>query len=67
MMYSEPFSKYGHGSGLKWDGIEKQSIYGYEDETIIQRGTKFRITKVEKKGGSVFFDMEVIGQNLEVK
>jgi hypothetical protein len=62
MMYSEPFSHYGNGGKLNWDGISKQSSFGYEDETIIQRGTKFRVTKVEKKNGNYYFDIEVVEQ-----
>jgi SPP1 gp7 family putative phage head morphogenesis protein len=62
MMYAEPFSNYGHGNGLKWDGITKQTSFGYEDETIIQRGTTFRVIKVEKKGTDIYFDVEVVKQ-----
>jgi hypothetical protein len=71
MMYAEPFSHYGHGAKLHWDwdsvskhldGISKQSDFSYEDETIIQRDTKFRVTKVEKKGADIFFDIEVVKQ-----
>jgi hypothetical protein len=62
MMYAEPFSHYGNGQKLNWDGIAKQAGFGYEDETIIQRGTTFRIAKVEKKGGSTYFDIEVVSQ-----
>jgi hypothetical protein len=62
MMYAEPFSAYGRGAELKWDGIAKQAGFGHEDETIIQRGTTFRVIKVEKKGTNVYFDLEVISQ-----
>lgn len=62
MLYSEPFSHFGDGDGRKWDGISPQTSFGYEDETIIQRGTTFRITKVEKKRQQVFIDMEVVEQ-----
>jgi hypothetical protein len=62
MMYAEPFSHYGDGAGLKWNGISKQAGFGYEDETIIQRGTTFRVIKVEKKGGDTYFDLEVVSQ-----
>ena len=31
-----------------------------ENEMILQRGYSYRITKVEKKGGSYYLDMEVI-------
>ncbi|MDR1659789.1 MAG: minor capsid protein [Desulfovibrio sp.] len=62
MMYSEPFSAYGEGGKRKWDGISKQSYFGFEDETIIQRGTTFRVIKVEKQGDNIYFDLEVIKQ-----
>lgn len=59
MMYAEPFSHYGAGDKRKWDGKKAQASFGYEDETIIQRGTTFRITKVEKVGSRVSFEIEV--------
>jgi hypothetical protein len=62
MMYAEPFSAYGRGDGLNWNGIAKQAGFGHEDETIIQRGTTFKIIKVEKKGGNIYFDIEVVSQ-----
>jgi hypothetical protein len=65
MMYAEPFTRFGPGAKLDWDGKTGQSDFGTEVETIIQRGTTFRITKVEKKGGNIYFDIEVIWQILE--
>lgn len=62
MMYAEPFSHYGAGGKRKWDGKKTQTSFGYEDETIIQRGTKFRIMKVEKSGYKVSFEIAVIEQ-----
>ena len=67
MMYAEPFSHYGDGDKMRWDslnldGISKQSDFGYEDETIIQRGTTFKIIKVERKNGNYYFDIEVVKQ-----
>lgn len=63
MMYVEPISAFGNGSGLSWDGKTKQSGYGSEFETIMQQGTQFRITKVERSGGQIFIDIEVINQD----
>jgi hypothetical protein len=65
MMYAESFSAYGRGDGLNWNGITKQADFGYEDETIIQRGTTFKVVKVEKKGSNIFFDLEIISQIAE--
>ena len=61
MMYAEPFSKYGNGGGRSWDGLATQSSFGSESEIILQQGTIFRVTKVEKKSGTIYVDMEVIG------
>lgn len=63
MMYCEPFSAYGYGSGKSWDGKSKQSSFGYESEILIQRGTTFRITKVDKSGGTWYIDVDIIEQN----
>lgn len=63
MLYSEPFSAFGHGvKSHTWDGIQKQSDFGYEAEMVIQRGTQFRVTKVEKTGSRWFIDVEVVAQ-----
>ena len=59
MMYCEPFSHFGNGSKLHWDGQSSQSSFGYEAEILIQRGASFTITKVEKVGGKIYLDMEV--------
>lgn len=61
-MYCEPFSAYGHGKGKNWDGIAGQFSYGYESEILIQRGTKFKITKIEKSGGTWYIDVDIIEQ-----
>jgi hypothetical protein len=31
-------------------------------EMIIQRGTTFKVIKVEKKGSDIYFDLEVVSQ-----
>lgn len=64
MMYAEPYSSFGNGSGRSWDGIAKQSTFGIESEIILQRGTTFRVTKVEKSGNTWYIDVEVINQNV---
>lgn len=63
MMYVEPFSAFGNGSGKSWDGLKTQSSFGQESEIILQQGTTFRVTKVEKTPGTIYIDLEVIGQN----
>ena len=61
-VYCEPFSAFGNGNGRDWDGISKQTSFGYEAEILLQRSTKFRITKITKDNGQWYVDMEVIGQ-----
>ena len=65
MMYVEPFSAFGNGSGKSWDGLKPQSSFGQESEIILQQGTTFRVTKVEKTPGTIYIDLEVIGQKLQ--
>jgi hypothetical protein len=64
MMYVEPFSAFGNGSGRSWDGISPQSTIGSEAEMLVQRGTKFRVKKVEKSGGTIYIDVDVIEQGV---
>lgn len=53
-----------YDDGIKWDGNNKQKEFGSESEILIQRGTKFRVTKVEKgKNGIWYIDLDVIEQN----
>lgn len=67
MLYAEPFSHYSPDDhttgGQNWDGKTPQGSFGSESEMIIQRGTSYRITKVEKSEYSWYFDMEVVGQD----
>lgn len=63
MMYAEPFSGFGHGSGRAWDGIASQSYFGGEFETILQQNTQFKITKVERTRGTLYVDLDIIGQD----
>lgn len=62
MMYCEPFSQFGNGSGHSWDGFAKQTNFGQESEILIQRGTTFRITKIEKGAKCWYIDVDVIEQ-----
>lgn len=61
MMYVEPFSGFGHGAGRGWDGVSKQSTFGHELETILQQGANLKITKVERSGGTLYVDFDVVG------
>lgn len=59
--YVEPISRFGMGAGKRWDGISKQSSFGSEFEVILQRGSQFKVTKIEKKYGHMYIDMDLIG------
>lgn len=65
MMYVEPISAFGYGDGRSWDGVASQATFGHEAEMLMQRGTRFRVTKVEKSNGTIFVDMEVIEQGVQ--
>lgn len=62
-MYLEPFSAFGNGAcSVNWDGVAKQANFGNEAEVLLQRGTKFRITKVVNNSSKWYIDVEVIEQ-----
>ena len=67
MLYSEPFSAFGHGAKKSWDGTSKQNWFSSEDETILQRGTKLVPTKVSYSNGTWYVDVDVIGQEYSDK
>lgn len=63
-MYVEPFSSCGNGHGKGWDGKAAQHSIGGECETILQRGTTFKITgwyRDNKK--KLHISCEVVSQN----
>lgn len=64
-IYAEPFSRYGKGGEKNWDGISTQEYFGSEFETIIQRNSTFRISKISRDNtyGRIFVDVEVVGQD----
>ena len=69
-IYTEPYSYYGGlgRKGYEWDGKEGAHSYGanMELEVLLQRGTKFRVTKVQRQYNNGeyrwFIDVEVIDQ-----
>lgn len=62
-IYCEPFSRFGEGDKINWDGISDQSSFGSELETLLQRNTTFKVTKVEKgKWGDLYIDLDVVDQ-----
>lgn len=64
--YLEPVSSFGQGAKRAWDGKSKQSTFGSEAEILIQRGSKWKITKVNlgKYDGTYrcFIDVEIVEQ-----
>jgi len=67
MMYAEPFSGYSGDGGRSWDGERQQREFGSEFETILQQGTKFRISKVTRSSryDTIYVDIEVIDQSIQ--
>ncbi len=63
--YIEPVSDFGCGAKRDWDGIKRFKIFSREHETLFQRGTRMRITKVYQEGNKTYIDCEVIGQELK--
>ncbi len=68
MIYAEPFSAFGYSHdngdykpGKNWNGDSKPTSMG-ENEIILQRGTKMRITKAEYTRGKWYIDCEVLSQ-----
>ena len=48
--------------GTKMVYIDGRSAYPNENEILLQRGTKFRVTKVSKEGSQCFIDLEIVEQ-----
>lgn len=64
-IYAEPQSYFGNTVGSSAKLYRKGQAYssvGGEAEVIIQRGTKFRITKIEKSGYTTTVHMEIVEQ-----
>lgn len=62
-MYVEPFSAYGGGAHLNWDGYSTSSYIGGECETIIQRASYYEVTDVRKNMyGDIEVDIDVVSQ-----
>lgn len=64
MIYAEPFSIFGAtGVTTGWDGVSGTTHVSGEHETLLQRGTMLRPTKVTVSNGKIYVDVDVIGQN----
>lgn len=59
--YAQPWSSCGT-FGRRWDGVSKANpTNNSENEVILQRGAKMRITKAEYNGGMWYIDVDIIG------
>lgn len=63
--YIEPISVFGNGTGRDWDGVQRFNSFSAEHETLFQRGTQMRITKVYEENGKIYIDCEVVGQEIK--
>ena len=64
-IYAEPQSYYGDTVGSNAKLYKKGQSYssiGGEAEVILQRGTEFRITNIEKEEGTLIVEMEIVAQ-----
>lgn len=65
--YAEPFSFHGYNGfdGRSWDGNPKKAHAFGEFETIIQRGSTYKITKMYSEGDKLYMDLDVCTQEAE--
>lgn len=63
--YIEPISAFGNGDRRDWDGKRRFKTFSSEHETLFQRGTQMRITKVYQAGDKIYIDCEIIGQEIK--
>lgn len=55
--YVEPFSRFGNGDKMNWDGASKVGSPGGEAEILLQRGLKYKLVSAKKKTNG---DIEII-------
>lgn len=63
--YAEPFSAFGNGKGRNWNGVQKNSSFSHEHETIFQRGTRMKIVRAYRDNGTIYLDVDIIGQEVK--
>lgn len=69
-IYCEPFASFGDERnpgkrGIKafdWDGKKRQELPSDQVEWLLQRGSRFRITKAYKANGKIYIDVDLIEQ-----
>lgn len=69
-IYCEPFASFGDERnpgkrGIKafdWDGTKRQELPSDQVEWVLQRGSRFRITKAYKANGKIYIDVDLIEQ-----
>lgn len=62
MIYAEPFSHYGAGSKLKWNGVTKQSYFGYEFEMLINTNYYKRVSSIKRVGSTLEVEVEILNR-----
>lgn len=62
MIYAEPFSHYGAGSKLKWNGVTKQSYFGYEFEMLINTNYYKRVSSIKRVGNTLEVEVEILNR-----
>ena len=64
-IYVEPFSEFGRGQKLNWDGDSPQTDFGGELETLLQRGTEFEVVRVDMFTNSyIDIDIRIVSQEV---
>lgn len=69
-IYCEPFASFGDErnpgkrgiQAFDWDGKKRQELPSDQVEWLLQRGSKFRITKAYKANGKIYIDVDLIEQ-----
>ena len=69
-IYCEPFASFGDErnpgkrgvEAANWDGTKRQELPSDQVEWLLQRGSRFRITKAYKANGKIYVDVDLIEQ-----
>ena len=56
-VYVEPFSRFGRGDKMNWDGVSKVERPGGEAELLLQRGLKYKLVSAKRMSNG---DIELI-------
>lgn len=67
MIYAEPFSHYGKGKKLSWNGKTKQTSFGYEFEMLINTNYYKRISSIKRVGSRLEVEIEILNRAVKAK